>query len=58
MNRPVRGSKCILFDDSSLDFCNYVMSYLQKTLKFHIKEINKAFPNQDTFSYHIAQESH
>ena len=43
-NRPIRVVKCIRFDDPSLDVCNYVMVYLQKTLKYCISAVNKGRP--------------
>ena len=43
-NRPIRVVKCIRFDDPSLDVCNYVMVYLQKTLKYRISTVNKGRP--------------
>ena len=43
-NRPVRVVKCIKFDEPSLDVCSYVMAYMQKSLKYRIRDVNKGLP--------------
>ena len=44
-NRPVRVVKCIKFDEPSLDVCSYVIAYMQKSLKYRIRDVNKGLPN-------------
>ena len=43
-NRPVRVVKCIKWDDPSLNVADYVISYLNKTLKFRLRQISKGLP--------------
>ena len=43
--RPVRVVKCIKFDEPSLDVCSYVIAYMQKSLKYRIRDVNKGLPN-------------
>ena len=43
-NQPVRVVKCIRFDDPSLDVSDYVVTYLQKSLKYRLKAVSKGLP--------------
>ena len=43
-NQPVRVVKCIRFDDESLDVSDYVVCYLQRSLKYRLKAISKGLP--------------
>ena len=40
-NRPVRVVKCVRFDDPALDVSDYVVAYLQRSLKFRVKAVSK-----------------
>lgn len=43
-NRPVQVVKCIKFDEPALDVCDYTLAYMQRTLKFRIRAVNKGLP--------------
>ena len=43
-NRPVRVVRCVRFDEPSLDICNYVVAYLQRSLKYRIKAVRQGHP--------------
>lgn len=44
-NRPVTVVKCVKFTDHPpLDVCDYISSYMQRTLKFRIREVSLGFP--------------
>ena len=43
-NRPVTVVKCVRFNVPSLDVSDYIVVYLQKTLKFRMKAVSKGLP--------------
>ena len=43
-NRPVTVVKCMKWDDPSLNVADYVVGYLNKTLKFRLRAIAKGLP--------------
>ena len=43
-NRPVRVVKCVKFDIPALDVSDYVTYYLQRSLKFRLKAVQKGLP--------------
>ena len=43
-NRPVRVVKCVRFETPSLDVSDYVVAYLQKTLRFRVRAVARGLP--------------
>ena len=43
-NRPVRVVQCVRFDDPALDVSNYVVAYLQRSLKYRAIAVSKGLP--------------
>ena len=43
-NRPVRVVKCIKWEDPSLNVADYVVGYLNRTLKFRLRAVKKGLP--------------
>ena len=40
----MRVVKCVRFSDPSLDVCDYVVAYLQKSFMYRAKAVSKGFP--------------
>ena len=43
-NRPVRVVKCIRFDEPALDVSHYVVVYMQRSLIFRVRAVNRGLP--------------
>ena len=43
-NRPVTVVKCVKWDDPTLNVCDYVVAYLNRTRKFRLKAVSKGLP--------------
>ena len=56
-NKPVKIVKCHKFSNPALDVCEYVSSYLTRTLKFRLKAVQKggSKPRQLFLSWHMGK---
>merc|ERR1712179_91124 len=56
-NRPIRVVRCVRFDEPSLDICNYVVAYLQRSLKILIKAVRQGLskPRNPFLSYYAGK---
>ena len=55
--KPARVVSCVQWDDDRLNVCNYVLAYINKTLKFRLKAINKGLekPTQLFLSFQMGK---
>ena len=43
-NKPVTVVKCVKWQDPALDVCDYVIAYLNKTLRYRLRAVAKGRP--------------
>ena len=43
-NQPIKVVKCVKWEDPALDVCDYVIAYLNKTLRYRLRALARGYP--------------